>query len=335
MKQLSSVLLMALFVAFGLKLNAQTEPPLHGIAAKLLFIDYGTPNSRDSLKISNGLEVAYIRNISPWLNIAIPGKIGLATVNNNDERTTFGSVDAVLQLQYAQGDSRFIPYALAGGGITFISGEDAAVQLPLGLGLNYRVGENAFINAQAAYRASLAEQRNNIQLGIGLHFRLVPNPDHEIPPPDADHDGIPDDLDKCPDIRGVASASGCPDRDGDGVEDAADACPKIAGSPANGGCPLVNAVPQTNDTDGDGIANDKDECPNLAGLAVFNGCPDTDGDGTPDKLDKCPGTPGLKENQGCPVATSIDSDGDGVTDDKDECPNIAGLIPLLGCPDSD
>jgi outer membrane protein OmpA-like peptidoglycan-associated protein len=56
---------------------------------------------------------------------------------------------------------------------------------------------------------------------------------------DADHDGIGDSDDKCPDIPGMSSSQGCPDRDGDGVEDAADKCPDVAGQVPNKGCPEV------------------------------------------------------------------------------------------------
>lgn len=336
MKRILFAFLMATLLLGNLQLVAQNDvESLHGISAKILFIDYGTPNSKDSLKISNGLEVAYIRNINPILNIAIPGKIGLVNLENNDERITFGSVDVLLQAQLAKEGSRFIPYVLGGGGITFVADEDANVQIPLGAGLNFKVGENSFINAQAEYRLSMADDRNNLQFGVGWHFRLVPNPNREILPPDRDGDGITDEQDACPDTRGSVTASGCPDRDGDGVTDAEDSCPKVAGSPNNGGCPLINEKASNDDTDGDGIKNENDDCPENAGVAALNGCPDGDGDGVADKDDQCPGVPGLKENNGCPVQTSIDSDGDGVTNDKDECPDVAGIIQLLGCPDSD
>jgi outer membrane protein OmpA-like peptidoglycan-associated protein len=67
-------------------------------------------------------------------------------------------------------------------------------------------------------------------------------------PPDKDGDGIPDNVDACPDVPGVASEdpkkNGCPpDRDGDGIPDATDACPDAPGpasnDPAKNGCPLA------------------------------------------------------------------------------------------------
>lgn len=74
-------------------------------------------------------------------------------------------------------------------------------------------------------------------------------------PADSDHDGISDDLDKCPGTPAgvVVGPTGCPlDSDGDGVYDYLDKCP---GTPAgiavdSSGCPL--------DSDKDGVPDSKD-----------------------------------------------------------------------------
>lgn len=58
-------------------------------------------------------------------------------------------------------------------------------------------------------------------------------------PPDRDNDGIPDNLDKCPDRPedkdGIDDGDGCPedDADNDGIADATDACPKEPGQPSS------------------------------------------------------------------------------------------------------
>ena len=92
---------------------------------------------------------------------------------------------------------------------------------------------------------------------------------------DGDGDGVPDNLDKCPNTPVCArpvDADGCPsDEDGDGVYDGCDRCP---GTPA-------------------GVKVDSSGCPI-----------DTDGDGIPDYLDKCPLERGPKSNDGCPVETA-------------------------------
>jgi len=132
---------------------------------------------------------------------------------------------------------------------------------------------------------------------------------------DADADGVPDDVDACPTVPGVASLdpkmNGCPppaDADTDGILDVVDACPRKYGvanaDPAKHGCPPPD------DTDGDGITDDVDACPQVVGVASpdpqKNGCPgDTDGDGIDDPLDACPNEAGKPDpdpkKNGCPL----------------------------------
>ena len=99
--------------------------------------------------------------------------------------------------------------------------------------------------------------------------------------PDRDHDGIPDDIDACPDEpedhQGNDPNDGCPmptDRDGDGIPDSADKCPDQPedkdGFEDGDGCP-------EDDNDKDGIPDAKDACPKEPGApntdATKNGCP--------------------------------------------------------------
>ncbi|MEO8840141.1 MAG: hypothetical protein ABI591_14420, partial [Kofleriaceae bacterium] len=98
---------------------------------------------------------------------------------------------------------------------------------------------------------------------------------------DADRDGIPDDVDKCPnqaeDKDGFQDEDGCPDpdNDGDGIPDAVDKCPNLAedkdGFEDEDGCPDI-------DNDHDGILDRFDHCPNqpetINGIDDDDGCPD-------------------------------------------------------------
>ncbi len=131
---------------------------------------------------------------------------------------------------------------------------------------------------------------------------------------DSDGDGIPDNLDRCPndpeDRDGFEDQDGCPDLDNDkdGIPDALDKCP---------------ADPE----DKDGF-QDQDGCPDF----------DNDQDGIPDNMDKCPNDPedkdGFQDDDGCP---DPDNDGDGIPDMRDKCPNQAETINGYqdddGCPD--
>jgi hypothetical protein len=166
---------------------------------------------------------------------------------------------------------------------------------------------------------------------------------------DQDNDGIPDDVDQCPELAedkdGFEDSDGCPDfdNDDDGVPDESDRCPTekedVDGFEDEDGCPDP-------DNDHDGILDAVDACPNEAGAPSTdpkqNGCPerDRDVDGIPDSRDKCPTKPedrdAFQDEDGCP---DPDNDGDHVLDVDDACPNVPGperSDPLLdGCPSPD
>ena len=166
----------------------------------------------------------------------------------------------------------------------------------------HALDEGNYYDAQPA--AELAEK--NARLAIAKSPKAKCNPPPA--PPDRDHDGIIDRLDKCPDDPedkdGFQDADGCPDpdNDSDGIPDQTDKCPN-------------------DPEDKDGF-QDADGCPD----------PDNDGDGIPDHTDKCPNEPedkdGFQDEDGCP---DPDNDGDGFADKDDKCPNEKGVAPD-GCP---
>lgn len=178
--------------------------------------------------------------------------------------------------------------------------------LPLGLGLKINILDEAHLFITSTYRVPITLETSNyhMQHGIGIAGRLgkkkepvVIPPPPPPPPKDTDGDGIIDDEDKCPTVKGVAKYQGCPipDTDGDGINDEEDKCPTVAGVARYQGCPIP-------DTDGDGINDEEDKCPTVAGVARYQGCPvpDTDGDGINDEEDRCPKLKGTVENFGCP-----------------------------------
>ncbi len=106
------------------------------------------------------------------------------------------------------------------------------------------------------------------------------------------------------------------DRDNDGIPDDVDACPNEPedhqGSDPNDGCPMPA------DRDGDGIPDQYDKCPDQPedkdGIDDGDGCPedDADNDGIPDAVDACPKEPGQKstdpKKNGCPTMIRVEGD---------------------------
>ncbi len=283
----------------------------HAIAAKVLGIDYGTPNDVDGLDVTFGLELNYQYLLSKHFGLALPLKIGVADVEGDTRNRNITSVDALLHIYPAGADGKLVPYLLGGAGIVIENLEESNTQIPLGLGLNFMIGTNSYLNVQGEYRVSSTDLRDNLQIGGGYVYRFGKS--------DRDGDTVADGIDECPDVFGLVELNGCPDRDGDGVADQNDECPDSVGPPETAGCP---------DADGDGIVDKMDACPEEAGTVA--GCPDMDGDGVADNDDACPTVVGPQEMAGCP-----DTDGDGLHDGQDECPTEAGSLAARGCPAND
>jgi len=157
------------------------------------------------------------------------------------------------------------------------------------------------------------EDANILLIGVHAMYDFGPGLN---PNTDRDHDGLMDDVDKCPDVA----------EDKDGFKDE-DGCPE-------------------EDNDLDGIADKVDHCPDVAedkdGFEDADGCPDEDNDkdGISDISDKCPDEPedkdSFEDEDGCP---DPDNDKDGIMDARDLCPNepetVNGYADTDGCPDED
>lgn len=181
--------------------------------------------------------------------------------------------------------------------------------LPFGIGLKADLSRVAVLGFELSTATAFSDYLDGISeagnpqtndwlpaASLTLTFRMMPK--------DADRDGIVDEEDACPRVKGAWSARGCPDEDQDGVEDLEDLCPAIPGSPQLNGCP---------DKDGDGVADRSDKCPGQVGSVLTYGCPDRDADGLANFEDECPKLPGPKGRRGCPL---LDTDADGALEDE-------------------
>ncbi|MCC7466584.1 MAG: OmpA family protein [Saprospiraceae bacterium] len=311
-----------IFLLLGWKAEAQNQTFRNAIHAQLNFIDYGIL-ADDDLKLGQGFEFAYLRNLAPALNLGVPVRLSTVKLPDTDQNTVTAGADLQFRLENMKAESKIAPFAFAGAGYVYEK-DNGHIQFPFGAGVHFRLGEYAFLNLQAEFRKALIEERDNLQVGIGYVYMLHKSENQSTPAAltinDTDKDGVLDSLDLCPELPGPPTAMGCPDADNDGVGDDKDECPEDAGTAQTNGCP---------DYDLDGVADKTDDCPTEAGS--LNGCPDTDGDGIADKDDKCPAVFGAVANKGCPEAP--DADKDGVPDAEDLCPEDAGSFK--GCPDTD
>lgn len=306
---------------------------LSGVSFKRLFLDYQTFQGGDFGAFKDyrdGFEFGFHYPVSDKVYVNVPVKIGLGNKTDEIINQHIIGMDAQLHYYPLHHPDVFRPYGLVGAGGVWQGKDSINLQVPVGIGVDIRIANNAYFNLQSEFRWSSAEDNNNFNHGIGFKYFFGRNdlqaPVSDMKPlMDTDGDGIADVFDACPTVPGLAAFAGCPDTDGDGIQDSQDDCPLIAGLVEFKGCP---------DTDGDGVPDNIDECPTVPGLVSNNGCPlerkDTDGDGVMDDVDLCPDVPGLSKFSGCP-----DTDGDGIEDRLDKCPTVAGLAIFLGCPDTD
>ncbi len=264
-------------------------------------------------QMTPGLAISYFKGITNHIDFA--GSIGGSYVNYPMPGKSFGTDNFLLEasaqvnLKLTSEDFWVQPYVILGvGGHKYRSYYGAF--MPLGLGLKVNFFDEAHLFMTSTYRVPVTTETANyhFQHSIGVAGAIgkkkepvvIPPPPPPPPPADTDGDGIIDEKDKCPTVRGLAKYDGCPipDTDKDGINDEEDKCPAVPGLARYQGCPIP-------DTDKDGLNDEEDKCPTVFGVARYQGCPvpDTDGDGVNDEEDKCVTIPGPKENFGCPIIT--------------------------------
>lgn len=172
--------------------------------------------------------------------------------------------------------ARFVPFLSLGGGALILDAKDDSVNRYIvtpGLGVKYALTNH--LDLRADFRRNFSfdpKDSANNEFTVGLTFlldnvRTLATP----PPPDADGDGVPDAVDRCPDTpRGKkVDQFGCPpDADGDGVPDFKDKCLE---TPTGARVDLTGC---NTDNDGDGVPNELDLCPDTPPGIVANnkGC---------------------------------------------------------------
>ena len=209
-----------------------------------------------------------LRNDTIRVGGALFGSTGIwdasPTIRAKDGNTTFTKrntpVEWMGELRLAVNKEKSLWFTAAGGTRLANAYGNPDIRLLAGIGYSFSIHDTKAVSPSQRYRAQDIVEPSSA---------------------DRDKDGIPDELDLCPDEP----------------EDGKDPDP-------HDGCPAAS------DRDGDGIPDDSDDCPNepedIDGLADHDGCPeeDYDNDTVPDVQDACPREPGpasdVAEQNGCP-----------------------------------
>ena len=190
-KKLEMIMKKTIFFLFILtfislvQVNGQNSDQPLGVSFKALLMDYQSQNGGSLSafrQYDQGFEVGFHKSINKNLNLVIPFKLGIVTSHdsiNDLSETQLGldkrrfhkfiaGVDAQIQYQFYKPTSKVIPYIMAGIGAANESDGEFNLQAPFGLGLNFKVAHNAFVNLQSEYRYSFTEGRNNLHRDVWL-----------------------------------------------------------------------------------------------------------------------------------------------------------------------
>ncbi|OPY87971.1 MAG: Outer membrane porin F precursor [Smithella sp. PtaU1.Bin162] len=161
-------------------------------------------------------------------------------------------------------DQKLVPFLAVGvGGVHYSSAYEFTTEnkhdkiaVDYGYGLKYYFSDNFALRFDIRHIIPFDGTHNNMYYGLGLNFafggakktKVAEAAVKEEVVADADKDGVPDNLDKCPDTpAGVAvDKDGCPfDSDRDGVYDYVDKCPDtpVGVTVDKDGCPKQVARP--------------------------------------------------------------------------------------------
>jgi outer membrane protein OmpA-like peptidoglycan-associated protein len=194
--------------------------------------------SAENARLRGGFELGFLARTSERLESILPLRsssalvVGIASAAALDPAgELFVGPELTVSLGVADGAKLFDPRSTAGQAL---------------LGARYRPGLGPLVFAIAAGPGlGQAPGAADFRVLASVNF----TPEAPPPPPDADGDGVADEHDACPSVRGSPSEdplmNGCPelptDSDGDAIPDTLDACPRTPG-PANvdrrlHGCP--------------------------------------------------------------------------------------------------
>jgi hypothetical protein len=184
-------------------MKAQTSENKNGLTYKFVITDYVTldlayQNGNDPDKIMHpeainyAGEIGYFRYVNKSLNIGMPIRFGsldsfheitdtsfCAACAERKTNELFISADIVAVYKFNNGyllQENFIlaPYLFLGVSGVYMSQRDGKfdVQIPMGLGLNIKLTELLYLQAQFEYRKSLVIKKDNFAISAGISWLL-------------------------------------------------------------------------------------------------------------------------------------------------------------------
>lgn len=236
------------------------------------FMDYRALQTNDFFQYKQfdpGITMAGHAYLNKALNLSINTsfvpEVDWITEENQIKATSLLDANALLQFKsngtFLEEDALIAPYLATGFGVNSAS-NNVRLYIPATLGLKLQVNENFSLNFAATYKQRLREnQFQHMAYTAGFVFAMPSNKkkekDDDLPPPppkkkkknnavamsemDSDGDGVSDEDDLCPNVKGKVMYLGCPEGVGktETVEVATNESKPISNKP------LVNTTPDS------------------------------------------------------------------------------------------
>ncbi len=226
-KRFHLVLCVSLLVGRWIPSFSQTSEQPWMIGLSYTLLDYQGPilgNYFDFKSMNPGGTVSAHTYINNALNLSINTFFSPDVVYPETEErfleTSLIDVNALISLKsngtIFEEDAFFAPYIATGFGLNSASNINR-VYVPAVFGVRLQITDKFGVNFQATYKQNLkSTDIQNMTFSGGVVFTL-PTPEKtkkpkekEDPRKDSDGDGVPDDIDKCPDVKGMQTYLGCP-----------------------------------------------------------------------------------------------------------------------------
>jgi len=249
MKKIKSLsLLIIVLVSQNFTLNAQEKEQPWSWYVLGSINQYNGPEENQLFRKWEGIDfintgAKYFLNNSFNLSSGISvGKLRRHFSSEESVNRSFMDLDLLLEYKLNNGyilkeTSKFKPYLTAGVGGLY-SKKKVDLNVPFGAAIRYEITHDVDLQVSSLYKWAATNDDFNGYLQNSFGIVITPNKKGDK---DSDGDGVVDRKDKCPNLAGLTSNSGCPsDKDGDGVYDNEDKCPDVKGLAANKGCPEVD-----------------------------------------------------------------------------------------------